>query len=124
MIRAASENDLRGIRELVKRVPEFWYLKWHPEAWKRAMRASNGLAFVWDEAGDLLGFVCAHDVGRLGYLCTLVVANACDKNIGQELIRCVKGELAARGCATVNSESIGLCQTRKHAAHGLIFLHR
>ncbi len=125
MIRAATEHDLLEIRELVKLTSAFWHTEWRPEAWRRAMRASNGLSFVWDEAGDLLGFVCVHDIGQLGYLCTLVaVESARDKNIGKELIRRVQGELAAQGYATILSEFIGFRQARERAAFDLILLQR
>ncbi len=125
MIRAVLENDLPQIWNLINLAPEFWRTEWYPEAWKRALRTSRGLTFVWEEAGHILGFVCAHDIGGLGYLCTLVIAEpARDKNVGSELIHSVQRELAARGCPTVISEFIGMCQAREPSTPDLILLRR
>jgi GNAT superfamily N-acetyltransferase len=49
-----------------------------------------------------VGFVCAHDVGFLGYLSVLVVSEkAQGRRVGQELVQRVEQVLAARGCAVV-----------------------
>ncbi len=125
MIRVVLENDLPQIWNLINLAPEFWRTEWCPEAWKRALRASRGLTFVWEEAGHILGFVCAHDIGWPGYLCTLVVAEpAHAENVGAELIHSVQRELAARGHATVLSEFVGICQAREPATPDLILLRR
>jgi predicted N-acetyltransferase YhbS len=125
MIRAVLENDLPQIWELIKLAPEFLYTEWYPEAWRRAIRASQDLTFVWEEARRILGFICAHDIGWPGYLCTLIVAESARAgNVGAELIHQVQRELAARGCAAVLSDPIGMCQTREHAVPNLVLLRR
>jgi GNAT superfamily N-acetyltransferase len=105
MIRTATEHDLVSIRALIKSVPGFWHDEWRSDGLERAFHASDGLAFVWEEAGNILGFSCAHDVGFLGYLSLLVVAeSARGKGIGKELILHTERELAERGCATLISD--------------------
>ena len=54
----------------------FWHEEWLSEVLEHASHVSDALAFVWDEGGDILGFSCAHDVGFLGYLSVLVVAES------------------------------------------------
>jgi len=76
MIRAATENDISQIRMLVESVPGFWHAEWRPDVLTHALHTADGLAFVWDDNGNIVGFSCAHDVGFLGYLSLLVVAEA------------------------------------------------
>jgi ribosomal protein S18 acetylase RimI-like enzyme len=72
---------------------------------ERGIRAAEGLAFVWTDGGDIAGFVCAHDVGFLGYLSVLVVAEeARGRRIGRQLVRQVEREMAARDCAVLISD--------------------
>lgn len=105
MIRVASQADVREIHDLIESVPGFWHTEWRADAVEQAVRAARGLAFVWVEDGRIVGFSCAHDVGFLGYLSLLVVAEpARGKGIGEELERRTESELAARGCATLISD--------------------
>ena len=105
MIRTATEDDAPRIRALAHTVPGFWHAEWRPDAIERAIHAADGLALVWEEGGNIVGFSCAHDVGFLGYLSLLVVAeSAKGKGIGTELVRHTERELAARGCATLISD--------------------
>lgn len=105
MIRNAEEYDLSSIRELIKSVPGFWHDEWRTDALEQAYRASNGLAFIWEEDGKILGFSCAHDVGFLAYLSLLVVAeSARGKGIGKKLIQHTEHMLIERGCATLISD--------------------
>ncbi len=39
---------------------------WHHDVLERSLRSADELAFVWEEDGRNLGFVCAHDVGFRG----------------------------------------------------------
>src|SRR5512139_1399695 len=129
MIRAATEDDVSLIRTLIESVPGFWHAEWRPDAIERAIRASDELAFVWQEQDQVLGFACAHDVGFLGYLSLLVVAeSARGQGIGQELVRRAERELAARGCATLISDvwrdAVGFYQALGWSAPGAVLLRR
>jgi len=105
MIREGTEGDIPAIRSLMKSVPGFWHQDWREDVLERGIHAAGGLAFVWDEGGRIVGFVCAHDVGFLGYLSALVVAEeARGRGIGRQLVRRVECELADRGCAVLISD--------------------
>jgi predicted N-acetyltransferase YhbS len=56
MIRTATELDLPSIRALIKSVPGFWHEEWRSGALERAFRSADGLAFVWEQDGNILGF--------------------------------------------------------------------
>jgi hypothetical protein len=74
MFRTATEYDPASIRALIKSIPGLWHAEWRSDALERAIGASDSLSFVWEEAGYILGFSCAHEVGFLGYLSLLVLA--------------------------------------------------
>jgi len=127
MIRTATEQDLASIRALIQSVPNFWHEEWRSDALERAFRASNGLAFVWEEEESILGFSCAHDVGFLGYLSLLVVAESTrGKGIGKELIIRTEQVLAERGCATLISDvwqdAVGFYKALGWSAPGAVLL--
>jgi GNAT superfamily N-acetyltransferase len=130
MIRTATEHDLASIRMLIKSVPGFWHDEWRSDVLERALHASDGLAFVWEEEGNILGFSCAHDVGFLGYLSLLVVAeSARGKGIGRELIIRTERELVERGCVTLISdvwqEAVGFYRALGWSVPGAVLLrHR
>ncbi len=105
MIRTATENDIPAIRNLMKSVPGFWHADWRADVLERGLHMADGLAFVWSEGDRIDGFVCAHDVGFLGYLSALVVAEAArGRGIGKQLVRQVEKELADRGCTVLISD--------------------
>ncbi len=56
-------------------VPEIWQDSWRADVLERSLRAAAGLAFVWEEGGQVRGFVCAHDIGFRGYLSELAVVS-------------------------------------------------
>jgi GNAT superfamily N-acetyltransferase len=111
-------------------VPDLWHEEWGSDALEHALRASDGLAFVWEEEGTILGFSCAHDVGFLGYLSLLVVAESVrGKGIGKELISQTERELAGRGCVTLISDvwqdAVGFYKALRWSAPGAVLLrHR
>lgn len=106
MLRLATEKDIPGIRALLESVPGFWHSEWRRDVLKRGLDAADGLAFVCEEAGEIVGFICAHDVGFLGYLSALVVSeNARGQGVGQELVQQVEQSLAGRGCAVVITDA-------------------
>lgn len=105
MIRNVEEHDFPSIRALIQSVPGMWHEEWRSDALERACRASNGLAFVWEENKKILGFSCSHDLGFLAYLSLLVVAeSARGKGIATQLIRYTEQVLIERGCGTLISD--------------------
>jgi GNAT superfamily N-acetyltransferase len=116
MIRNAEEHDFPSVRVLIQSVPGLWHEEWRSDVLEQACRASNGLAFVWEEDKKILGFSCAHDVGFLAYLSLLVVAEtARGQGIATQLIRHTEQVLIERGCATlisdVWSDAVGFYQS-------------
>lgn len=102
MIRIATEQDVLQIRPLMQSVPGFWQKSWRHDVLERGIRSADGLAFVWEEGGQIAGFVCAHDVGFRGYLSELVVAEEMrGRSVGKQLLRRVEQELIDRGCAVL-----------------------
>jgi ribosomal protein S18 acetylase RimI-like enzyme len=86
---------------LIRAESGMWQDAWTDNVINRALKSSDGLAFVWDN-GVILGFVCGHDVGFRGYLSELVVApDVRRKGIGRQLVLCLQEELTKRGCHLV-----------------------
>jgi ribosomal protein S18 acetylase RimI-like enzyme len=105
MIRTATEDDIPNIQLLMKSVPGFWHASWRDDVLERSIHSAEGLTFVCDYDGRIVGFVCAHDLGFRGYLSAIVVAEEFrDRGIGKQLVRRVEKELAARGCDILISD--------------------
>lgn len=105
MIRKAEQSDIARIRALMQSVPGFWSDDWRADALERALESANGMAFVWEEESEILGFVCAHDIGFRAYLSELIVAeNSRGRGIGKQLIRQIEAELTSRGCEVLISD--------------------
>jgi predicted N-acetyltransferase YhbS len=105
MIRQATPNDLPEIQALMEAEPGFWQANWPADVLGRALDAAAGLAFVFVEQGDILGFVCGHDLGFRAYLSELIVARSHrGEGIGAELLCRLESELTARGCRVVVSD--------------------
>ena len=86
--------------------PVFWQHLWRYDVLERGLAASDSLAFVWEEAGQLLGFACAHDLGFRAYLSALLVAeSARGKDVGSRLVQRVEHELCERGCAILITDA-------------------
>jgi ribosomal protein S18 acetylase RimI-like enzyme len=97
MVRDAAVSDISGIRCLMQTVPGFWQDWWSEKIIADAIRSANGLAFVWEEKSQILGFVCAHDVGFRAYLSELVVDTGAQRHgIGSKLVQAVEGALRGR----------------------------
>ena len=105
MIRTASITDVPRIVTLMQSVPGFWREDWRPDAVTRGILAGGDLACVWEEGHELLGFVCAHDLGFRAYLSELVVAEPAQRRgIGKQLVQHIQAALAARGCTVLVSD--------------------
>jgi predicted N-acetyltransferase YhbS len=105
MIRRAALDDIPAIRELMQSEPGFWQDSWCDDVLERGLDSSGGLAFVWEESGQILGFVCAHDLGFRAYLSELIVAEpARTKGVGKQLVQHIEQMLEARGCTILISD--------------------
>ena len=129
MIRQATQDDIPAIRELMRSEPGFWQDTWRDDAIRRALASAGGLAFVWDQAGQVLGFICAHDVGFRAYLSELIVAeSARAQGVGRELVRRVQRELTARGCAVLISDvwkdAVGFYKSLGWSAPDVVLLRK
>ena len=106
MIRQAARDDIPTIKALMLSEPGFWQDSWRYDVLERGLAASHGLAFVCEEAGQLLGFACAHDLGFRAYLSALLVAeSARGKGVGSQLVQRVEQELRERGCAILITDA-------------------
>ena len=98
MVRDASVEDISNIRSLMLVEPGFWQPWWSDSTVADAIRSANGLAFVWEENSEILGFVCAHDLGFRAYLSELVVGSrARHRGIGTCLVQAVERALLRKG---------------------------
>ena len=96
MIRQAMPDDVPEIRLLMESVPGFWQSHWSNKT--VALAIGGGMAFVWDEGAELLGFLCGHDLGFRAYLSELVVApQRQNQGIGRALVQTLEQELSERG---------------------------
>ena len=98
MLRNALISDVPKIRALMQTVPGFWQPSWSESTIADAVRCSNGLAFVWEEGSQILGFVCAHDLGFRAYLSELIVdARARGRGTGTALVHAIEEALRSKG---------------------------
>ncbi len=105
MIRPAIKSDVTRIKKLMRSEPGFWQHSWREDVLERALDATHGLAFVWVEGAQILGFVCAHDVGFRGYLSELIVATTSrSRGIGRQLVENLERELKTRDCTVLISD--------------------
>lgn len=82
--------------------PGFWREDWSDDTLARGIEAARGLAFVWEEEENILGFACGHDLGFRGYLSELIVGrSARGRGIGRALVERIQEGLASRGCPTL-----------------------
>jgi GNAT superfamily N-acetyltransferase len=85
--------------------PGFWQESWRHDVLEREFVSSGGLAFVWEEEGQLLGCVCAHDFGSRTYLGELIVKSSeRRRGIGARLVERIHQEISSRGCAILISD--------------------
>lgn len=129
-IRLAVETDVVQIRALIESIPDLWHADWRPDVVECAIRSADGLAYVWLEGTELIGFACAHDVGFLAYLSLLAVAESGrGRGIGTALVQRIEHTLTERGCAIliadVWQDAVGFYQALGWSAPPVILLrHR
>jgi len=88
MVREAITSNIPNIRALMQAEPGFWQPSWSDTTIADAIRSANGLAFVWLHGSQILGFVCAHDMGLRAYLSELIVETRVRRQgIGSHLVR-------------------------------------
>ena len=98
MLREAMTSDVPKIRALMQMEPELWQPWWTEETIVEAIRSADGLAFVWEQEAEILGFVCAHDLGFRAYVSELVVdIRIRRRGIGTRLVQAVEEGLRSRG---------------------------
>lgn len=97
MLRAAILSDVPGIRRLMQTVPGLWQEWWSDKTVAGAIRSADSLAFVWEQTQQIVGFVCAHDLGFRAYLSELVVDTGVHRQgIGTQLVQAVEKALRDR----------------------------
>jgi ribosomal protein S18 acetylase RimI-like enzyme len=105
MIRKAKESDTKKIESLMKSVNGFWDDSWRKDVVFLGIKSSSGLAYVYENNNEIVGFICAHDLGFRGYLSELIVSpSAQKKGIGRKLLMKVETELSKRGCRVLISD--------------------
>jgi ribosomal protein S18 acetylase RimI-like enzyme len=100
MLREATISDASAIRCLMQRVPGFWQPWWSDQTVRAALESAKGLALVWEVESQIVGFICAHDLGFRAYLSELVV----DPGIQQQGIGLAWSPPSKTSCAAENSE--------------------
>jgi predicted N-acetyltransferase YhbS len=86
----------------LRTAPGVWQPAWRDDAVSRALIASDGLAFVAEQEGTLVGFACAHDTGFQAYLSEVVVSESWQRRgIGAALMAAVHRAIAECGCQLV-----------------------
>jgi predicted N-acetyltransferase YhbS len=105
MVRKAKYADIPTVKALLQSEPGFWQNSWRDDVIERGIKSADGLAFVWEESGQILGFICVHDLGFRAYLSELIVEDSArDRGIGKQLVRHIENELRARGCTVLISD--------------------
>ena len=101
-IRQARAADFTAVEVLLRSTAGVWQPTWRSDAVQRALLSSDGLAYVAENDGVLIGFVCAHDTGFRAYLSELVVTESHHRcGVGSALMAAVHKGVAQRGCKLV-----------------------
>jgi len=102
MIRHARHEDIPAIRRLMEAEPGFWQPSWSNDTLARGIDSAAGLAFIWEDSGEITGFICAHYLGFRAYLSELIVSKESrGRGIGKALFEHVQNSLAQQDCATL-----------------------
>ncbi len=98
MLREAITSDVPSIRTLMQTVPGLWQPSWSERTIAEAIGSAHGLAFVWEQGAQILGFACAHDLGFRAYLSELVVdIRVRRQGIGTRLMQAIEEYLRSSG---------------------------
>jgi ribosomal protein S18 acetylase RimI-like enzyme len=98
MVRRATTSDVDELMTLMKTVPGFWQPWWCDKTVEHAITSAGKLSFVWESKSEILGFVCAHNLGFRAYLSELIVnPSASHRGIGTLLVRAVEEALRKEG---------------------------
>jgi len=101
-IRTATSTDSKAVTLFLQSVAGVWQPTWRTDSVERSITAADGLAFVAVEHGQILGFICGHDLGFRAYLSEFVVAESHQRSgIGSALLNRFESTLAERGCQLV-----------------------
>jgi GNAT superfamily N-acetyltransferase len=105
MIRTADKKDIPEIIGLMKSEPGFWDELWRDNALEIGIDAANGLSFIFEDKGKIVGFACAHDFGFRAYLSELIISREYrNKGIGESLINRIENTLSEIGCKILISD--------------------
>jgi GNAT superfamily N-acetyltransferase len=131
MIREATSQDAVAIRRLMESVPGYWQPQWCDDTLAHAIRAADGLAFVWCEDAAIYGFACGHDLGFRAYLSELVVAaHLRRRGIAKQLLEHLESKLILRGrtvfqfIAAVWRDAVPLYESLGWAPPDVVLLRR
>ncbi|MBT8370437.1 MAG: GNAT family N-acetyltransferase [Desulfobacterales bacterium] len=105
MIREATFIDRPAIKKLMQSEEGFWQDSWHDDVIDHGIKSAYKLAFVWEESNQVVGFICAHDLGFRVYLSELIVDKSVRrKGIGKKLVRKIEDELTTKGRTVLISD--------------------
>jgi len=98
----ATLEDSKTVTDLLQSIPGVWQPTWRPDSVQRSITAADGLAFIAVEHGQIIGFICGHDLGFRAYLSEFAVAESRQRSgIGSALLHRFELALAQRGCQLV-----------------------
>ena len=102
MIRKTELKDLPLIKVLMESEEGFWHNVWTKDTLSQSFRASNGLAIVYEEESNIIGFVFGYNLGFRGYISALFVKKEHrNKGIARLLLKHIEGRLRKENCELI-----------------------